>query len=172
MFFLIIIFLNAKNLQKTILFSETLCFYQYQFKNAISLQTMLYFDAIAITRYAFIFKKKNPALFQDDFWSFYINLCVISFSFLSQSVHAFLPGDAAIKFFHTKFHSHIFYITDTVTFLMWLSLIWVTLDQGCTTQISWRAKKMLLTNLRARLVKFFFFFTQYLHQKLSQMYVN
>jgi hypothetical protein len=29
------------------------------------------------------------------------------------------------------------------------------LDQGCTTQISWRAKKMLLTHSRTRLVKFF-----------------
>jgi len=32
------------------------------------------------------------------------------------------------------------------------------LDQRCTTQISWRAKKMLLTHSRARLVKFFLFY--------------
>jgi len=31
----------------------------------------------------------------------------------------------------------------------------VGLEQGCTTQISWRAKKVLLKHSRARLVKFF-----------------
>jgi hypothetical protein len=40
-----------------------------------------------------------------------------------------------------------------------LKLIWnffmLSLYQGCTTRISWWAKKMLLTHLRARLVKFF-----------------
>jgi len=34
----------------------------------------------------------------------------------------------------------------------------VLVEQGCTTQISWRAKKMLLTHSRARLVKFFPFY--------------
>jgi len=32
------------------------------------------------------------------------------------------------------------------------------LRQGCTTQTSWRAKNLLLTHLRARLVKFFLFY--------------
>ncbi len=31
----------------------------------------------------------------------------------------------------------------------------ILVTQGCTTQSSWRAKKMLPTHLRAKLVKFF-----------------
>jgi len=43
-----------------------------------------------------------------------------------------------------------------------IKLIWnffiLSLYQGCTTRISWRAKKMLLRHSRARLVKFFLFY--------------
>jgi len=48
----------------------------------------------------------------------------------------------------------------------------LTLKQGCTTQISWRAKKMLLTHLRADWLSFIYFRVLYLHHKSSQMYVN
>jgi hypothetical protein len=81
---------------------------------------MLYIDAIAITRYIFIFWKKNLAIFQDSFWSFYINFWVMSFSFLSQSVHAYIPGNfEAVTFFY-------FVVTREKSFLYlkWDNISW------------------------------------------------
>jgi hypothetical protein len=72
--------------------ADGVCFFQHVMKNAFSLQMILFLDAINFTRYVFIFWHKNPAIFLDAFWSFFINTWVICFSLLSQSVYAYLPG--------------------------------------------------------------------------------
>ena len=73
------------------------CFSYYVLKNAFSVQLVLFWDALNISRCLFIFWHKNPAIFQDAFWSLFINIWVISFSFLSQLVYAYMPGITIIK---------------------------------------------------------------------------
>lgn len=53
---------------------------------------ILFMDVMTITRYVFIFWQKNPAIFQNAFWNWLINMWVICFSLLSQLVYAYLPG--------------------------------------------------------------------------------
>ena len=43
------------------------CFWQHLISRAILKQALLFLDALVITRYAFIFWLKNPAVFQSDF---------------------------------------------------------------------------------------------------------
>ena len=68
------------------------CFWHYVLKNTIAMLQILYFDIIVAVRYLFIFHLKNPAMFEDQFWNFVINTLVVSFSFASQLIFAFLPG--------------------------------------------------------------------------------
>jgi hypothetical protein len=79
--------------------SNWFCFWHYVLKNTISIQEILYFGIIAVVRYLFIFSVKNPATFQDEFWSFFINILVISFGFLSQVLFACLPGRQPLTFY-------------------------------------------------------------------------
>jgi hypothetical protein len=45
-----------------------------------------------IFRYIFIFWLKNPAAFNDDFWSVFVNLWIFLFAWLSQIAVIFGPG--------------------------------------------------------------------------------
>ena len=54
-------------------------------RSAIFLEVLLFFDAVAIARYFYIFRLKNPAAFNDDFWSWFFNLWIKSFALLSQA---------------------------------------------------------------------------------------
>ena len=75
------------------------CFWHYVLKNTIAMLQLIYFDVIAVARCLFIFRLKNPAMFQDEFWNFFINNLVISLSFLSQTVFAYLPGRQPLIFY-------------------------------------------------------------------------
>ncbi len=75
-----------------IFFIDGVCLYHQVMKNALSLQLVLFMDALLFTRYVFIFWHKNPAIFQDAFWSLFINIWVVSFSFISQLIFTFTPG--------------------------------------------------------------------------------
>ncbi len=73
-----------------------ICFWHYVLKSTIAMQEILYFDIIALLRYLFI---KNPGTFQDEFWNFFINIVVVSFSFLSQVIFACLPGRQPLTYY-------------------------------------------------------------------------
>ena len=45
--------------------------------------SLLCLDASVLTRYAFIFWLKNPWAFRDDFWSTFVGIWIVGFSFLS-----------------------------------------------------------------------------------------
>ncbi len=75
------------------------CFWQYVLKNSIAMQEILYLDIITLVRYMFIFSIKNPATFQDEFWNFFINILVVSFSFLSQAIFVSLPGRQPLTYY-------------------------------------------------------------------------
>jgi hypothetical protein len=78
---------------------STVCLIQMNMKFFIYCQMLVYLDGIVLVRYLFIFKLKNPAAFQDDFWHVYINLTVNLFSFLIQFVFSQLPGRNSLYFY-------------------------------------------------------------------------
>ena len=75
------------------------CFWHYVLKNTIAIQEIVYFGIIALVRYLFIFSIKNPAIFQDEFWHFFITIQVVIFSFFSQLIFACLPGRQPLTYY-------------------------------------------------------------------------
>ena len=55
------------------------CNITYILRNSLILLSVIYTDLILIVKYIFIFWMKNPANFQDDFWSFIVNVWVVMF---------------------------------------------------------------------------------------------
>jgi hypothetical protein len=50
-------------------------------------------------RYLYVFYLKNPHEFKDDFWHLFINLWVISVSFVSQFTFVQLPGKQPMNYY-------------------------------------------------------------------------
>jgi hypothetical protein len=67
-------------------FSKSFCFLKTIVCSAYVTETLLYFDAIAMTRYLFIFWLKNPAAFQDDFWNVFVKLWINGASLIFNGV--------------------------------------------------------------------------------------
>jgi len=76
-----------------------LCVGQGVVKNSVLIQNLLFCNAIAIIRYLLFFWIKNTSEFQDEFWSKFINIWVVSFSFISQTAFILMPGNPPIGFF-------------------------------------------------------------------------
>ena len=62
------------------------------FKRTLTTQTMIFGDAIMISRFIFIFVLKNPSAFQDDFWSLFGNIWALSFCWIGQIVSEAMLG--------------------------------------------------------------------------------
>lgn len=73
-------------------FPDTFCFFHYVLKNTFALQQLLFIDMILVMRYLFVFHFISPALFQDEFWIFFVNVFVVTYSFFSQLLFAYMPG--------------------------------------------------------------------------------
>ncbi len=71
---------------------ENFCLIHLSFKNAVVVQVLLFLDSIVVARYFFVFRLKNPAGFQDEFWYRFVNIWVVGFSTLSQFVFVWMPG--------------------------------------------------------------------------------
>ena len=69
-----------------------MCNFHFTLKNVIGIQFLLFYDSISLLRYLFIFWLKNPTGFCDDFWTKFVNVWIIVFSFISQILHSILPG--------------------------------------------------------------------------------
>ena len=54
------------------------CLFNLVLRNALMIQAILFFDAIIIVRYIFIFWMKDPANFAEDFWYCFVNLWVVT----------------------------------------------------------------------------------------------
>jgi hypothetical protein len=63
---------------------DVFCLIQAILRSSFLSDFLLYFDAIIIIRYLYIFVLKNPAAFQDDFWYHFINFWIKSFSLIFQ----------------------------------------------------------------------------------------
>ena len=55
------------------------CNIVYITRNSLIIISVIYTDLILIVKYIFIFWMVNPANFQDDFWSFFVNFWVVLF---------------------------------------------------------------------------------------------
>ena len=58
------------------------CYFQIVMKDSIKTAILLFFDAIALSRYIFIYWMKNPTALNDDFWNLFVNLWIILGSIL------------------------------------------------------------------------------------------
>ena len=68
-------------------------------KNSLSLQFFLLQISINLCRYICIFWLKNPATFHDDFWTYFLNIWIAGFSYISQFIFVYLPGKQTINFY-------------------------------------------------------------------------
>ena len=75
-----------------------ICFINIFMKNVITIQVGLFFNGIFIFKYFCIFILKNPTGMQDEFWSLFIWRWVLAFSFISQSVVDFFPGQYSMNY--------------------------------------------------------------------------
>ena len=73
-----------------------MCYLHIIVSNTITIQLMLFCDAITLLRYLFIFCLKNPSGFCDDFWTSYLNKWIFMFGLVSQIIHIILPGDFSL----------------------------------------------------------------------------
>ena len=55
---------------------ETFCCFQNVNKYFIAPTIMLFYDAIAIARYVYIFCLKNPAALDDEFWGYFVSIWI------------------------------------------------------------------------------------------------
>jgi hypothetical protein len=68
-----------------------MCFINAIAKNAVKTQIILFYDAILVTRYVFIFWIKNPGGVDDDFWCRFLSMWIVGFSTLLNFVIHCLP---------------------------------------------------------------------------------
>ena len=88
------------------------CSMELHLKYAIFTQQMFFMNGIILARYIFIFWLKNPAAFNDDFWSLFLNIWIVGYSFLTQIVSSQMPGRRSVYFYicsgkNPSFDQHI-----------------------------------------------------------------
>ena len=71
---------------------KLVCQANYFAKRCITLGGVLTMGFIMVIRYIFIFWLKNPAAFEDEFWSLFLNVWTILFTLTSELVLIWLPG--------------------------------------------------------------------------------
>ena len=75
------------------------CRFNMYLKAVIMMQNILFFDAMIISKYVLIFHVKNPAAFQDDFWSRFATIWIVIFSFVTQLVSDMIPSKNTLYFY-------------------------------------------------------------------------
>jgi len=68
-----------------------LCLLHSIFKNVLSSQVFLLYNAISVFRYILVFWIKNPMLFKDFFWTVFVNIWIVIFSIVCQLIQHILP---------------------------------------------------------------------------------
>jgi hypothetical protein len=76
-----------------------LCFLAVIARNTVRTQIVLFYDAILVTRYVFIFRIKNPGGVDDDFWCRLLSLWIVGISALVNFVIYSLPLKRPMYFF-------------------------------------------------------------------------
>jgi len=95
-------------------------------------QALLYMDAMAITRYVFIFVLKNLAVFKDTFWIRFVNIWITSVSIIGNSVWSFQAEHEALNYYicsgedpteDFKIPLKVYGIVETASFLIHLFVL-------------------------------------------------
>lgn len=76
-----------------------LCCFQNWIKTMLFYSLLMFLDAIAITRYVYIFVLKNPASFNDTFWCCFLTLWIYTCSIIVMTVVHILTGCHTMGFF-------------------------------------------------------------------------
>ena len=77
-------------------FSILICRVQ---RSALFLEFILYFDAILLTKYLYIFWLKNPGAVNEEFWSLFLHFSIKIFCFLSQTAWHLLVHQQPINYY-------------------------------------------------------------------------
>jgi len=64
---------------------QSICFLQAVFRSSVTSDFLLYYDAIILVRFLYIFVLKNPAAFCDEFWIRFLNIMIKSYSLIAQT---------------------------------------------------------------------------------------
>jgi hypothetical protein len=75
------------------------CFIQAIVRSSVATDLILFFDAMAVTRFTYIFILKNPANFNDDFWWQMMNIWIKLFSITFQSCWHFTTERQPIGYY-------------------------------------------------------------------------
>jgi len=81
-------------------FTTSTCLFFKMIRSMIKSNFLTFLNAIAISKYVFIFWMKNPGSLQDDFWSLFLTLWTVGFSFIwNVTRFAYLqPSDLYVNF--------------------------------------------------------------------------
>ncbi len=74
------------------------CFGQFVAKKIVVMDFIMLLNASTLFRYIFVLWLKNPAAFNDDFWHIFINMWVVSFSFVYQIPRAIIPSNQLLEY--------------------------------------------------------------------------
>jgi len=80
-------------------FHSILCYLQLLLKNTVKTEILLFYDAIALSRYIFIFRLKNPTAVCEDFWSLFASIWIVLTSTLVNLVHLLMPGPHILAYY-------------------------------------------------------------------------
>ena len=72
--------------------ANVVCNFSFFLQYLLTTQYLYFQNLSIITRYIFIFWLKNPAAFNDEFWSFFFNMWVVLFSLFPQIMYEIMHG--------------------------------------------------------------------------------
>ena len=79
--------------------NQHLCFFFQLFRNIIALNTLLFLNALIVTKYVLIFCLKNPAAVRDDFWHLFIGLTTVILSTVNKFSSLSLPQKYSLYYY-------------------------------------------------------------------------
>ena len=79
--------------------NQHLCFFFQLFRNIIALNTLLFLNALIVTKYVLIFCLKNPAAVRDDFWHLFIGLTTVILSTVNKFSSRSLPQKYSLYYY-------------------------------------------------------------------------
>ena len=132
-------------------FPDVPCYFQIVMKDSIKTAILLFFDAIALSRYIFIYWMKNPTALNDDFWNLFVNLWIILGSILINITFAMMPGPRTLAF-HICAGSDPSQVPTLITISNWVLLV-VVIHQLTKVGQFWRCK--LVMNVSSNLLQKF-----------------
>ena len=75
------------------------CFIKTIWRSSYATSTFLCYDAIALTKYLFIFHLKNPAAFKEDFWAVFVNVWIKGASLIFNATWFYQAEHQIINFY-------------------------------------------------------------------------